>query len=449
MIASVPQRLSFISAGIPRVLKGSSGSAAAIQTVLAKSFIIVINIVTGIITARSLGPEGRGEQAVMILWPGFLAGILTLGLPSSLIYNLKRYPAEKSELFSAALLLGAALGVVASLVGIVLMPWWLAQYSTEVVRSAQFFMFNAPLVLLLSVCPAALEACGEFAISNQVRCLIPLITLIALCVLALAGAVTPFTAALAYVLNGVPIFFWMLARLWPSFRPRLFGLRSSYKRLIHYGLRSCGIDLLGTLALQVDQVLVVSLLTPASMGIYVVALSLSRMLNVFQWSIITVLFPRAAARPAEEVVAMTGQAARVSTAFTLLVGIIVILFGPLLLRLLYGDEYAGAATILRILVVEAVLSGTTLVLAQTFMALGRPGVITLSQSLGLGLSIALMLVLVPPYGLAGVGIALLSSATIRLFFMLLSYPLFLKVRPPALLTTLEDLRLLQQSILKS
>ena len=426
------------------VLRGRSGTAATLQTILVRLLILAINVATGIITARTLGPQGRGEQAAMILWPQFLAYAMTLGLPSALVYNLKRYSDEKSKLFSAALLLSTALGIVAMLTGVVFIPIWLAQYSAEVIRIAQWFMLTAPLSLLSVIFIAALEAQGDFTTSNQVRYLTPLITLGILSVLALAHALTPFTAGLAYLLAGVPIFFWMLPRLWNRFHPHWLGFDKSYKRLISYGLRSYGIDLINTLAAQVDQVLVVNLLAPASMGVYVVALSLSGMLSLFQNAIVTVLFPKAAARPVEEVIALTGRAARVNMALSFLTAITVMLLSPVLLRLLYGPDYMGAVTVFRILVIKTLFGGTTWVLAQAFMALGRPGTVTIMQGIGLGLSVPFMLVLIPAYGLEGAGIALVCSTTVRLIFVLMSYPLVLKVRPPGLLITREDWHFLQQ-----
>lgn len=433
-----------VAYSISSVLKGNSGTAATVQTLLARLFIIIINIATGVITARTLGPEGRGEQAAMILWPQFLAYVMTLGLPSALLYNFKRHPEEESELFSAALVLGTALGLVATLTGIVFIPQWLAQYSAEVIHFAQWFMLTAPVSLLGVMFTAALEARGEFTIANQTRYISPLITLVILGVLLLTHALTPFTVALAYLIAGLPIFFWILKRLWNLFQPHWHGLGKYYKRLLSYGLRSYGIDLLGTLATQVDQALVIGLLAPASMGMYVVALSLSRMLNVIQSSFVTVLLPKTAARPIEEVIALTGRAARISTAFTFLAGIAVVTLGPVLLRLLYGPNYTEAVPVFRILAIEVVIGGLTWVLAQAFMALGRPGTVTLLQGIGLGLSVPLMLVLIPIYGLVGAGLALLCSTTARLIFVLVSYPLFLKVRPPGLLITQEDCRFVQQ-----
>jgi hypothetical protein len=66
-----------LASGIRWVLKGNSGTAATLQTLLAR-YDYSYQHSNRIITARTLGPEGRGEQAAMILWPQFLAGAMTL-----------------------------------------------------------------------------------------------------------------------------------------------------------------------------------------------------------------------------------------------------------------------------------------------------------------------------------------------------------------------------------
>lgn len=443
-MSSVLYLTSRVAASFPRLLKGDSGAGATLQTLLARLIIIALNIATGIITARNLGPEGRGELAAMIIWSTFLANSLTLGLPSSLVYNFKHHPEEKSELFSAALLLGTMLGITASLIGVALIPFWLTQYSAKVVGFAQLLMLSVPALLLLQVFSAAFEASGDFTTSNQIRCLSPLVTLLALCLLLFGDQLTPFSAAVSYAMLGSLPVYWLLIPLWRLFRPRWRNMKACCSRLLSYGARSYGNDLLNTAAAQVDQLLVIGLMSPASMGIYVVAVSFARMLNVLQLSVAIVLFPRAAARPAEEVVALTGQAARVSATLTLLVGIVVMIFGPVLLRLLYGSEFVEAVPVLRLLVIEVLFGGTAWVLMQTFMALGRPGTVTILQGTGFALALPLILMLVPVYGLMGAGFALLCSSAVRLALTLLSFPLLLKVHPPSLLITRGDILLLKQ-----
>ncbi|MEB3179446.1 MAG: oligosaccharide flippase family protein [Nostocaceae cyanobacterium] len=426
------------------ILQGRSATAATFQTFFTRLLILAINMATGITTARFLAPTGRGELAAMTMWAQFLAYAMTLGLPVALVYNLKRYPEKKSEIFSAALVLSTGMGFVAMLTGIVFIPYWLSKYSPEVIFLAQCFMVTAPLALASVTFTAAFEAEGKFTTSNQVAYLIPLSTLVMLGAFAVSRTLTPLTAGLAYQLPGIPVFFWMLVQLWKRYQPRWRSLGESCQKLLNYGLRAYGMDLLGTVSGQIDQILVVGLLAPASMGMYAVALSLSRMLSMFENSILKVLFPTVAARPPAEVVAVTGRAARMSLALTLLAAIPLMLVGPFLLKLLYGADFLGAVPVFRILLVEIVLACTDSILAQAFMALGRPGTLTILQGITLGLNLALLPILIPTYGLRGAGIALLISTIIRLILILACYPLLLKVRPPSLIINREDLQFLYQ-----
>lgn len=434
----VPRAFSGVIADLRRRVILHAGAAAAVRTLLANVFILALNVGTGVITARALGPGGRGEQAAMVLWPQFVAYTLTLGLPTALLYNLKRHPDDRPQLFFVALVLGSAMGLLATLAGLMVIPLWLDNYSPEVVRFAQWLMLLSPVFLLVLIFTYALQAREEFGRYNLARYLHPLVTLIALVLLAASGNLTPFTATLSYVLPPVPIFLWLLVRLWRLWRPVWKDLGAAYRRMTSYGLRSYGVELLGPTTSQLDQVLAVGLLDPALMGLYVVALSLSRMLNAFQAAVVAVLFPRATGRSVGEVVEVSGRAARVSTAATTVSAAALALLGPWVLSLVYGQEFIDAVPVFRIMLLEVVLGGTAWVLAQTYMALDRPGVVSTMQAAGVGLSAVLMLVLVPRHGLEGAGVALLVATTARLVFVIASFPLILKVRMPGLFPRPDD-----------
>jgi O-antigen/teichoic acid export membrane protein len=82
------------------------------------------------------------------------------------------------------------------------------------------------------------------------------------------------------------------------------------------------------------------------------------------------------------------------------------------------------------------------------MALGRPGVVTALQIAGLLLAVPLMLFLVPRFGILGAGLALLISTTVRLVFVLLSFPFFLKMRVPQFLPKWGDVAFIVESVFK-
>ncbi len=423
------------------------GFRAVTQSITSKAVILALQAGTGILTARELLPWGRGELAAMILWPLLVASVTTLGVPSSLIYFLRHRPEERDRLVYNGFLMAALLGLVAACIATAILPLALHQYSPSIVRAAEWFLITVPICSLTLAGRAVLEASHDFSASNAIQTLTPFATLVGLLVFLALRQFNPYTAGIAYIAASLPAF-WLMAYRVRRFCSKPARVQSAVMKLIlGYGIRSYGIDVLGTLALYVDQVLVIGLLSPGAMGSYVVVLSLSRMLNLFQNSVVMVLFPKAAGRPAQEVVEMTGDSVRISGLVTALCGIMVCLAGPTLLRILYGSEYVAAAGALRILVVEVVLSGATFVLAQAFMALDRPGVVTLLQALGLSLSIPLMLVLIPRFGIYGAAISLLTSTVARLLFVYCSFRFFLKTKPPRLVPAADDIRLLWSSLM--
>jgi len=118
---------------VPLGVEGRSSTAATLQTLLAKLLILATNLATGVITARSSGLKGGGTSCDDSM-ATVLAYIDDARPTSALLF--KRYPEKESELFSAALLLSTALGIIATLTGVVFIPVWLAQYSAEVIYIA-------------------------------------------------------------------------------------------------------------------------------------------------------------------------------------------------------------------------------------------------------------------------------------------------------------------------
>ena len=356
-----------------RIAASSYGAVA--QTFAAKIFLLVANLATGILVARTLAPAGRGELAAMTLWPGLLCSLFTLGVPLALNYNSRRNPGRHAQYVWAAIVLSAGLGIVATLVGIAIIPHMLGKYQLPVVQLAQWLMLMAPFLMMTFVLQAALESRTEFTVSNLSKSLPQLIVLGILGALAVTRHLTPFSSALAYMLPLaiVPIILgWRLRR---TIRVAMDRFRDSTRELLSYGVRSYAIDILGTLSQQVDQVLVVGLLSASGLGLYAVALSVSRVLGVFHSSLVTVLFPRAASLAKEDVVALTGRATRISTFVASLGAAALILLLPFLMVRLYGGAFSGVVPVARILSVEVIVTGATSILAQAFLATGRPGTI--------------------------------------------------------------------------
>jgi O-antigen/teichoic acid export membrane protein len=435
-------------AAVKRTTTRQSSISALLQSVAAKVLIILLNAATGILSARALQPSGRGELAAIILWNVLFANAFTFGIPSALTFQLKKRIDLRSEFAGSALLLSSITSALAILIAWLGLPHWIPQYSATVIFFSRLFLFNVPIFAATLVGRAALESDGDFTPSNLSLLLTPLLTLVGLAGLGLTHHFTPVNAAWAYVLGGVPSCLLILKRLFERFHPSLHLFPQSTSLLMLYGIRSYGIDLCGTMSFYVDQVLVVHLLQSGTMGAYVVALSLSRMLNAFHASVIMILFPKMVSKSRETIHSLTGRAVRITTFMTGAAGLVVALFGPQVVTLLYGSAYRGATGIVRILILEVILSGIVQVLSQAFMALGRPGTVTLFQVSGLLLTVPILIVLVPRYGIHGAALAILISTTLRLIAVMASFRPLLHMPCPRILLTREDARLILSTLRK-
>ncbi len=244
------------------------------------------------------------------------------------------------------------------------------------------------------------------------------------------AALTPVSAAATYALAGFPALAWVLVSLIRRYRPTLRGARDVWRRLLQYGGRSYGVDLCSVLAIYLDQAMVVGLLSAASMGIYAVALNLSRVIGAVHGSVAMMVFPRVVGLAPEAMSRAVARSARMGTIVGCVMGVAVLVSGPALLQWLYGPAYRPASQILQILVCQVIVAGLVHVLLQGFLAAGRPGVATTIQLTGLACGVPLFLVLVPRFGVSGAAVALLLSSTLRLILTIASYRAVLGVATP-------------------
>jgi enterobacterial common antigen flippase len=160
-----------------------------------------------------------------------------------------------------------------------------------------------------------------------------------------------------------------------------------------------------------------------------------------------VLLPKTAARPAPEVLQMTGQATRVSLLCLMVPSVIIGVGASSILMTLYGPEFVQAAQTLRVLLLESLVAGITYVLTRAFMALGRPGLVAMLQIGGLVVAVPATVICVNQFGLLGASLALFASSLFRLIITLVCFPLILKVPPPSLLPQKADLEMFQRLLL--
>jgi O-antigen/teichoic acid export membrane protein len=336
--------------------------------------------------------------------------------------------------------------MLAALVGFFIIPYSLHTYPPDVIRFARIWVVVTPLALCAVTIMSQVQAADAFTNLNLFRVLSPLSVLAVLLAEKFTGRLTANNAALAYLLAGTPATIWIAIWAWKYFRPRFRSIVFACKLLLGYGVRAWGVDLLGTIANQVDRILVVGMLNPESMGLYVVAQSAAGVLAVLPNAVVPVSLPRSSGKSKEEITSLTGRAARMTLLVMLLASLPLFFFGGFLLKLVYGAKFVAAALVLPFLIVEAIFDGLTSVLSQAFLASGFPGTVTLLQGCGLITSIPLLYWLIPIFGVRGAGGALMLATMLRFLFIYLNFPFRLGVKPPNIIIKMHEVVTLWQRI---
>ena len=406
------------------------------QGVVANVLGMLATVVGGIIAARGLGSDGRGEAAALISLPTFVAFVANLGLPTALVYEARREPARAPALVAAAVALATLAGIAAWIATWMLTPTLLHTQSTAIIATARAFAVFVLTGLLSNAGMAALQSAGEFRAANAIRLAQPLVQVAGLVVLALAGAMTPTAVALLTFTSGAPGLAWNLAWIARRYRPRAAELPGAVVQLVNYGVRAAGGEFLTGMTGQIDKIIVVGIFSPSVLGLYVVAMSLSRVLAVIPTAVVPVLFPTTAGRSPGDVATLTSRAAAMTlvcvTAGAACVGVA----GPWLLAALYGRDFHAAGWGFRLLLLESALSAVAQVLSQAFMAMNRPGLYGVQQGLGVGVAVALLFACAPRYGLEGAAAALLASSAVRLAAIYWCYAHVLRIGQPRLVAHL-------------
>ncbi len=366
-------------AGIARTLLRSATGA----TTATNCAILAGGAVTGIVSARALGPAGRGQLAIASLWPTLIQMVGSLGLQSSCSYHFARWPTRRTALVRW-LRLGIALQVFTMTAVSIVVLWifWLDLRLGPLLAIEYSTWAAAATISLYGACCA--QGSSDFAQFNTIRLISGAVPTVLMLACAATLRLTPAEAGAAYV---IPT--WcsaLLASKW------LRSVRNSAsaeplspherRSVLSYGWRSVA-SLSGlTLNQNADQ-LTLSLLVPASsLGIYSAATSAPSVLPSLVASIGMVGLPKVAALTGEAKSAATWRAMLRALSSLVLISPVLAILLPWAIPFVYGTRYSAAVVPAEIFLLGTVFSALTVVADDLLRAHGHPGFVSISQGAG-------------------------------------------------------------------
>jgi O-antigen/teichoic acid export membrane protein len=370
---------------------------------------------TTVLTARTFGPEGRGEYNLATLSVTLLVSLGSLGFGAAAAYHAARGKWPKSVAFGNSTLVGLALGLVI-VAGCV---------CAVVVGDATFRgLPKADLALALLAIPSLLaigniqgvyQGFRNFKEFNRITVALAVLPLPLIGVAILFGGGVR-AAIIATVAAWTLLFFGVLAYTRRStrfeWRPRWPYVRT----LLWYGVRVHPANVLAFLGYRLDVFLVDAYKGAAAVGLYGAGVVIAEGLWMPSQAVSTTLFPTIAAEKSESARrSLTPLVTRNTLWLTAVLAAILFVVADVVVDVLYSSRFSASGTVVRVLAPGIVLFSGARVLGNDIAARGRPLVNSVIAGVSVACNVALNMLLIPRYGIDGAAWA--STASYSLLFL--------------------------------
>jgi len=363
---------------------------------------LVAGLGQSIILARVLGPGGVGQYSIIIATAVLMTQLVSLGLPTSLLYHTKTDPQHSVHYLMNTIWVSLGLGALGGLALAALIFFREGYFGTVAPFVLVALALYVPLVLqgqsARMTLMVAIEARRLSIITLTMT--VGVMSLIVVCwavgVLSTDTAVVCFTAGcLGHIALGG---YWLRRK--PDFR--IAPEWTVIKRLVFMGVRQSWADLMILVNAQLNILIVNYLIHDFDMvGYYSRGQRVALLVVAAGQATLPMLFSRWAAIDRETLHRHVEQTMRFATTVGVVGVAAMLVFGRTIIVVLYGREFLPAVTPFRILAPGAALYLLSRVLIKLLGSQGRPeaGALVLAAINAVNLGVTWWLV--PRLGIAG------------------------------------------------
>jgi O-antigen/teichoic acid export membrane protein len=393
-------------------------AANTVLLIVTRYSLLPINIATGILIARILGPAALGLYTLMLWLPSVLAGPMSLGLGNANLFfaardrTLTRALAANSvavSVFASVFILGMVYLVINAAPEV--LPTGLGIWQIMVpLADLPFRMFNMYGANIFN----ALKQHKTYR-----RC----------------EVVQTFTYAMgafaAVFLFDMTLWGFVLSQIFASVATTLytlsmlvrsgdFGLRPDFvllKQGVIYGGKIQVGSILRVAGQKIDELLVVRFSGVGPLGILTLGRNVTNRIRVIPMSLGTVIVPELA-QGGDTSRDLVASAARRLVVLMCTIVIAGVSLAPILVPLVYGDAFQAAVGPLQILLLVLIPLSVQRMLVMYFVATGNAGMFVRIAVVGLTATLLLDLALIPIIGVYGAVIASLLGVTAEMIYSL-------------------------------
>jgi O-antigen/teichoic acid export membrane protein len=356
---------------------------------------------TAVLTARALGPSGRGEFNLATSLVTLAVALGSLGVGAAAAYHAARARSAESVAFGTSTLVGLLLGLGILAVSACVILLGGVTFKGVPKEDMVLALLGLPFLLAVANIQSVYQGFRRFREFNGItlgQAALPL-PLIAVAI-ALRGDVR---AAIAATVVAAALLFVVVLVLTQRSTPITWRLDLPYVRaLLAYGIRVHPANMLAYLGYRVDVFLVDGFKGAAAVGLYGAGVVIAEGLWMPSQAISTALFPTIAAEQSESArQSITPVVVRNTLWLTAVLGGILFLVASPVVDLLYTTRFSASASVVRILVPGIVLFAGARLLGNDVAARGRPLVSSVIAAGIVACNIGLNVLLIPGHGIEG------------------------------------------------
>lgn len=379
---------------------------------------VVLGGATGVIVARTLGPDGRGRYALLLAVAAVAACVGHLSLDQA---HVALWPARRTRAAVAAnavpigLAAGAAAGIGAAAVVLGAGPVAAASAGLGALAVA---MLAVPCQVLAGQLNTVLTLRGRIERVNTAAFAGATAQFAACAALAAAGALSVTAAVTAWAASTAVTAAAVLLAVRPRAADRDARLA---RRALATGLRHHPGAVALFLLFRVDVLILGMLAPPSAVGVYALAVALMELTRVAADAVAQTALSRQADGDPGDAYAHTAGVTRIAVPVSLASVGLMCAAAPALVPLVYGEAFRAAVPVLFLLAPGMCALGASRAIAAVLPRIGRPLAVSAAPVAALALCAGLCAALVPRLGVPGCAAAacagqlLLAGLQVRRF----------------------------------
>lgn len=385
--------------GIGTDSPGSKRRGSVLGLAGANYLTVLLGFLTGPITARVLGPSGRGELAAAAAYGGAVVLVLSWGLPHAVSYRVSTGESKPGELLRPVMR-WAALGAIPAAGAGLAVGFLLTNFSGPGRVGVAVVVALSPLGVVALCLEAMHRGRGDLETLTRARIVSIGLPAIGVVTLWLAGALSIGSVLAVTTVGSISTLAFVAIRLGAAREGRV-----ALRPLLEYGSRS--VLAVGAVVVsgRLDQAIIAPVLGSRDLGLYAVAVSISSLPLGLAYAISNRSWSEVGRAPAGEDSDIGALYVRRTVAAVFFATTLLALVAPFAIPFLFGPEFQASVAPTLILLPATVAGGLVMAGETGLSALGYPGRASWAQAGGTVIGILALVVLIGPFGINGAALA--------------------------------------------